>query len=205
VNHSLKNQYAGFWIRALAMIIDSLICVIPVLIFQSFVPVLGGVLVTFMYRPFFESSALMATPGKALLGLRVTNLELQRISFGIALIRMLMSYVSGLILFIGYLMAVVTSRKQTLHDLVANTIVTYGPHPTKNYLEAWTDQVEAVFTSGFGKTKTTQEKVPDISEAPPQTLACEDSDLEKLQKLFEQELITAEEFENLKNKYSKNL
>lgn len=216
MTQTLEHRYAGFWIRTLAVIIDSLICMIPALIFQIFVPFFGGILVTFMYRPFFESSALMATPGKALLGLRVTNSQLNRIGFGTALFRMLMSYVSALLLGLGYLMALFTERKQTLHDFCAGTIVTYGPHSTQNYLEAWTDQVESVFTSGFSKeSKTastatesqTQETSQPLESSQPEDQTDvslrEHPDLVRLQQLLQQELITSEEYENLKSQYLK--
>lgn len=56
-------------------------------------------------------------------GIKVTNLAGQRIGFGRAVARYFASWLSALILLLGYLMAAVTSRKQALHDLLVGTLV----------------------------------------------------------------------------------
>jgi uncharacterized RDD family membrane protein YckC len=76
-----------------------------------------------LYYAGFESSYLMATPGKKLLGLYVTNSDNQRISFGQATGRYFAKVISAVILGIGYLMAGFTERKQALHDTIANCLV----------------------------------------------------------------------------------
>lgn len=78
-----------------------------------------------LYFSVFESSRLQATPGKLALGIRVTDLEGNRIGFGRATGRFFSKIVSGLILDIGYIMAAFTSRKQALHDMMAGTLVIY--------------------------------------------------------------------------------
>jgi uncharacterized RDD family membrane protein YckC len=57
------------------------------------------------------------------LGIRVTDLDGGRISFGRATGRYFGKILSGLILGIGFLMAAFTERKQALHDLLAGTLV----------------------------------------------------------------------------------
>lgn len=47
----------------------------------------------------------------------------KKANFGQILIRYLMSIPSSLILKMGYVIAIFTKRKQTLHDLIANTVV----------------------------------------------------------------------------------
>ena len=70
-----------------------------------------------------ESSANQATVGKMALGIQVTDLQGNRISFGRALGRTLAKILSGLILLIGYIMAAFTEKKQGLHDMIAGTLV----------------------------------------------------------------------------------
>jgi uncharacterized RDD family membrane protein YckC len=77
-----------------------------------------------LYFAGMESSARQATFGKSVMSLRVTNYEGQRISFGHATGRFFAKIVSGMVpLFIGYIMAAFTERKQALHDFIAGTLV----------------------------------------------------------------------------------
>ena len=70
-----------------------------------------------------ESSHRQATLGKMLLGLQVTDLEGNRISFGVATGRHFAEYLSALTLGLGYIMNVFTDKRQCLHDKVARTLV----------------------------------------------------------------------------------
>jgi uncharacterized RDD family membrane protein YckC len=77
-----------------------------------------------LYFAGMESSARQATFGKSVMSLRVSNYEGRRISFGHATGRFFAKLISGMIpLFIGYLMAAFTEKKQALHDLIAGTLV----------------------------------------------------------------------------------
>ncbi|WNS76981.1 RDD family protein [Bacillus sp. DTU_2020_1000418_1_SI_GHA_SEK_038] len=70
-----------------------------------------------------HASKWQATVGKKLLGLKVTDLKGNRISFWRALGRYLaMSFLSGILL-IGFIIAAFTEKKQSLHDLIAGTTV----------------------------------------------------------------------------------
>jgi len=60
------------------------------------------------------------------LGLIVTDMDGRRISVLRALGRYFAKFLSGLILFIGYIMVAFTDRKQGLHDLLASTLVVKG-------------------------------------------------------------------------------
>jgi uncharacterized RDD family membrane protein YckC len=51
------------------------------------------------------------------------DLHGKRISFPRALGRFFATYLSGIILGIGYLMALFTGKRQTLHDMIASTLV----------------------------------------------------------------------------------
>jgi uncharacterized RDD family membrane protein YckC len=70
-----------------------------------------------------ESSARGATLGKMALGLRVVDLNGDRIGFGRATGRYFGKIVSGLILGIGYFMAAFTQQKQALHDIMAGCLI----------------------------------------------------------------------------------
>nr|WP_321983504.1 RDD family protein [uncultured Lichenicoccus sp.] len=84
-------------------------------------------LVTFvvplLYFTLLESSRWQATVGKRVCHLRVTGLDGQRISYLRALGRYAGKFVSYLTLCIGFMMAGWTTRKQALHDLMAETLV----------------------------------------------------------------------------------
>jgi uncharacterized RDD family membrane protein YckC len=76
-----------------------------------------------LYFALLESSSKQATVGKMALGIRVTDLDGRRITFGRATGRHFGKILSGLILGIGFLMAAFTERKQALHDMLAGTLV----------------------------------------------------------------------------------
>ncbi|HEY4739723.1 MAG TPA: RDD family protein, partial [Candidatus Acidoferrales bacterium] len=79
--------------------------------------------INLLYFSFCESSTWQATLGKKALGLAVTDMQGRRISFGHALGRNLAKIISSLTLFIGYIMAGITAKKQALHDMIAGTLV----------------------------------------------------------------------------------
>jgi uncharacterized RDD family membrane protein YckC len=70
-----------------------------------------------------ESSSKQATLGKLALGIVVTDLNGNRISFGRATGRYFGKIVSGMIFAIGYIMAGFTEKKQALHDMIASCLV----------------------------------------------------------------------------------
>lgn len=133
-----SSQYAGFWRRFAALIIDSFILGAASSIlqygilgaalgltgvadaFSSWVP---SLVIGWLYWSLMESSSLQATVGKMALGIVVTDLDGRRISFGRATGRYFAKYISAFILFIGYLMAGFTEKKQALHDMIAGTLV----------------------------------------------------------------------------------
>jgi uncharacterized RDD family membrane protein YckC len=82
-----------------------------------------SMLIQWLYFSLTESSSWQATLGKKALGLTVTDLEGRRIGFGRATGRYFAKYLSTLILFIGWLMAGFTEKKQALHDMIAGTLV----------------------------------------------------------------------------------
>ncbi|WP_310877075.1 RDD family protein [Priestia megaterium] len=132
-------RYAGFWLRAGALGIDFLIIFAftftvrflfypiraitydPVLVdtFQTLIIIAGS----FLYFALMESSKWQATVGKKAVGLKVTDMNGRRISFGRATGRYFSKIVSGLAFYIGYIMASFTEKKQGLHDIMTSCLV----------------------------------------------------------------------------------
>lgn len=77
-----------------------------------------------LYFALMESSSKGATLGKMAIGIRVTDLQGRRISFGRATGRYFAKILSSLVFGLGYLMAAFTQQKQALHDIVAGCLVT---------------------------------------------------------------------------------
>ena len=78
---------------------------------------------TTLYNAFFESSKWQGTPGKKVLGLIVTDMQGNRITFLRALVRNASKYISKTIFYIGYIMSAFTEKKQALHDFISSTFV----------------------------------------------------------------------------------
>jgi uncharacterized RDD family membrane protein YckC len=70
-----------------------------------------------------ESCVHQATPGKRLLGLKVGDTHGERISFYQATCRYFAKFFSTFALLVGFVMAVFHSRRQSLHDMIAGTVV----------------------------------------------------------------------------------
>jgi len=88
--------------------------------------VLAGVslIVKWLYYAYLESGENQATWGKQVLGIYVTDLSGTRITFGRASGRFFARIITGLIpLWIGFIMAGFTERRQALHDMIASTLV----------------------------------------------------------------------------------
>ena len=151
-NGNERSKYAGFWKRVLASVIDTILFSIPFFIlgfiigfadvfaygydpyyddlyyspeadiFYSLLDLLG-IFIFWIYCAAFESSSYQATPGKMALGIIVTDLDGNRISFLRATARYFGTWLSGCIFCIGYMMAGWTDKKQALHDMIAGTLV----------------------------------------------------------------------------------
>ncbi|GAB4324596.1 MAG: RDD family protein [Bacteroidales bacterium] len=85
--------------------------------------VFTSMLIQWLYFALMESSKYQATLGKMALGIKVTDMEGNRINFGRATGRHFAKILSSFILMIGYIMAGFTAKKQALHDILANCLV----------------------------------------------------------------------------------
>jgi uncharacterized RDD family membrane protein YckC len=146
---------AGFWIRFVAQIIDSLIlttvsvlligiCVGAVILTDKSLDlenpgglVIGAVLlaiavlimINWLYEALMTSSPRGATLGKMALGLRIVRFDGTQLSFGRATARHFAKAIAtpAVPLLIGYIMAAFTNRKRALHDILADTLVIKSP------------------------------------------------------------------------------
>lgn len=82
-----------------------------------------GMLIWWLYFAFMESSSLQGTIGKAVFGLKVTDLNGERIGFLRATGRHFGKLLSGVLLLAGFIMAFFTQKKQGLHDMMAGCLV----------------------------------------------------------------------------------
>jgi uncharacterized RDD family membrane protein YckC len=147
-------NYAGFWKRATASFIDGLILFIPSLVFSGgstfasgvnpFFGISASIILGFLYKPFFESSEMSATPGKALMNLVVLQENGDVISFKQASIRFFCTYLSSALAMIGYIIQPFTSKRQCLHDIIAETIVIERKAEDLNYFSVWKNQFKMI-------------------------------------------------------------
>ena len=130
------STHPGFWRRAIAFLIDSFIIGISSTIVCLIVSAAGvhsifasdgistvNFLVGILYFAILESSSLQGTLGKQMLGMKVTDMNGDRISFLRAAGRYLGMILSFLTLYIGFLMCIWTKNKQCLHDKVAGCLI----------------------------------------------------------------------------------
>lgn len=76
-----------------------------------------------LHGPLMESSRRRATLGKEALGIVVTDVDGNRVSFASALGRNTAKIVSTIIYYAGFIMIAFTSKKQGLHDMMAGCLV----------------------------------------------------------------------------------
>jgi uncharacterized RDD family membrane protein YckC len=144
--------YAGFWIRFVAWLIDSIILMVvgsvvqfallgslatmrqpqrgasPEAVFGAMMGMVGLVFLVDMvigcsYESFFVSSSLRATPGKLALELRVVRPNGARLGLGRAAGRYFAKRLNMLTAGIGYIIAGFDSERRGLHDLICDTRV----------------------------------------------------------------------------------
>lgn len=141
---SEQTAYAGFWLRFAAALIDGIILLIlnfgigmglGLLLMAAasgsrdtlgLMQMLGrvvGIVVAWLYFAVQEGSTAHATIGKRAVGIRVTDLSGQPVTFARASGRHFSKYISILTLLIGYVLAAFTPRKQALHDMIAGCLV----------------------------------------------------------------------------------
>jgi uncharacterized RDD family membrane protein YckC len=133
--HRDEVVYAGFWVRLAAALLDAVLLGIVGLAIglaalawagpNARAPALAIMLaVGWLYCALMESSPAGATFGKRAFRLQVLTADrMQRVGFLRATGRWAGRGLSSTALLIGYLIQPFTARRQTLHDLLAGTVV----------------------------------------------------------------------------------
>lgn len=131
-----EYEYAGFWIRVLASMIDSTIItlvVFPIGFFAGYMGLAESTAFAFLqlalqllgiafYIVCWVKFA--GTPGKRLLKLKVLDADTgDNLSTGKAILRYIMYIVSTLALLLGLIWVAFDKKKQGWHDKVANSVV----------------------------------------------------------------------------------
>lgn len=80
-------------------------------------------LIVCLYHALLESSKLQGTIGKYNRQIKVVDDNLERLTFIKALLRIVMKFVSLLLLFSGFIMIVFRRDRKGLHDIVSGTLV----------------------------------------------------------------------------------
>ncbi|MEM1325081.1 MAG: RDD family protein [Bacteroidota bacterium] len=156
---------SGIGARAAANFIDSLILVIAIIfglilsfavvyllngqlpenIYDTITPAMSALLIAAIFVfplliNWYIQAYLVhkngATPGKQILQLQVVNEEFEFISLGKATLRWLMSMVSYLALYAGYIIALFRGDNRTLHDLVVRTYVADASYKLPKHIDA---------------------------------------------------------------------
>lgn len=129
-----NHRYAGFWIRALAMIIDGIIlsgigyafwgeAVAQVSSEGAYIQYAGWKgLIPVIYAVAFWMW-LAATPGKLALGLKIIPAHGTRLTWKHTILRALFYFVSAAVFFLGFIWIAFDSKKQGWHDKIAGTYV----------------------------------------------------------------------------------
>jgi len=130
---AIRLEYAGFWIRTAAYIIDSIVVglvafAIGFVLGDLQAEAIGTVinlLIGVCYFALMESSTYQATVGKMAVGIKVGDHDGDAISVSNAIGRYFAKILSAIVLCIGFMMVGWDEKKQGMHDKLANTYVFY--------------------------------------------------------------------------------
>lgn len=186
--------YSGFWRRFVAVLLDALfiwiICLITFI--PYFIPPLALIVAAY-YHVVFEVSPLRATPGKSLMKIAVVKSNGDKLTIKDSIIRFVVSFLSSVLLCIGYLIALFTEKKQTFHDFVADTIVIDEVFAESNFWQIFVTQSKIIFNSGSSSTSS-YERPLNAAQS-----------LEELYALHQKGILTDEEYKVKKEEYLKRL
>jgi uncharacterized RDD family membrane protein YckC len=124
-----RGTPAGFWRRFGASFIDGVVLAVVSTILRyvvgtGFGTVLGFVVAAVYFGYFHGTTG--RTPGNAALGIRVVDIDDgSTIGYGRAIGRWAMSYVSTIVILVGYFWMLWDPKKQTWHDKVVGSVPMY--------------------------------------------------------------------------------
>ena len=135
--------YSKIWKRAIAAVTDILI----IIILSGYFIYTGiwyfPVLLAALYFIIFEGSKLQATPGKILMGIRVSDINGIPIGYCTSFVRNVLKIISVATVFVGFIMAYFDDNNQALHDRLAKTLV-IGSTALKLNNREWTENRQYV-------------------------------------------------------------
>lgn len=137
---SATPTYAGIGKRFLALILDGIINALPLGIISLILPFMADpsgdgmilfaigyllMIPVYIYNSLYLVKTRGASIGKKALGIQIVAAnEGEALGWKHVLLRELLGrYISAQIIYIGYLFAFFTEKKQTLHDMIGGTIV----------------------------------------------------------------------------------
>lgn len=190
----MEQKFAGFWVRFLAFILDSLFIWILnlVLIIPYLVPPLVIIVAAF-YHVVFETSFLQSTPGKVIMNLSIEKIDGTRMTIKDSLVRFVVSFISSVAFCIGYFMNLFTSKKQTLHDFIARTVVIHREFENIDYWDIFITQSKVLFNINSASEN--------YNYAPP----INSQSLEELYNLYQKGILTEAEYNAKKEEFLKRL
>ncbi len=114
--------------RFVALVIDSIIIwaiglIVGIFLDEQILGVSLGFIIGLAYNWFFWTQRAGQTPGKRAMNIRVVSTDGGRVSDLQAILRYIGYYISSLLLFLGWLWALVDRNHQALHDKLAGTYV----------------------------------------------------------------------------------
>ncbi len=147
-----QSDYAGFWRRAAALTIDTVVVTIVVYFLMFVLMLIFGLgmgvtgmtglgssdtttnaiaiativfpaLLTISYYAFWHASASMATPGKMAAGLVVVNSSAQRITVAQAFLREFVKLIGTWFFCLTFVTQPISARRQAIHDFASATVV----------------------------------------------------------------------------------
>ena len=132
-----KKYFTGFWLRFGSGVCDFIILVIIGFISGFFLQLIFydtvfgnsfdtviGLVISWSYICFFQSSKYQATLGQKICGIKISDQNFKKLTLGRTTLRYFCLPLSGLIILIGYFMIGFTKKKQGLHDIFCKTLHT---------------------------------------------------------------------------------
>ena len=152
---NVSPRYAGFWIRFLAFVLDSIVLFVglsipfyfffddpmatfdlnasmaeqtaTLLVAGKQLLVKGGIYLAIYV---FCWMKFLGTPGKLILNTQIVDAKtLGPLTLGQSLIRYLGYFVSTFVFLLGFIWVVIDPKKRGFHDLMAGSVVIYKPTP----------------------------------------------------------------------------
>jgi uncharacterized RDD family membrane protein YckC len=132
--------YAGFWRRLAASSLDGVLLLVLMRALEvmnggEMFPdptnsssdwnwaTLAGQVLVLVYTAGMMASREAGTLGMQIMDLRIQRVDGRRAGLGVAVLRWFASLLSFLTLGLGYLVMLIHPRRQTLHDLIAGTVI----------------------------------------------------------------------------------